>query len=88
MPKYAVITGCSAGGIGDAIAQAFHKQGVHVFATARSLDKIRHLKEMGMSTLQLDVLSSSSIASALSAIDATTNGKLDFLANNSGRGKT
>ena len=85
--KYALITGCSLGGIGDSLAQAFHKQGVHVFATARSLDKIAHLKKLGMTTLELDVLSSPSIDAALSSIASTTGGKLDFLVNNSGRGE-
>lgn len=87
MPKYALITGCSLGGIGDYLSQEFHRQGVHVFASARSLERIAHLKSMGISTLELDVLSPLSIDAALSFINSKTGGKLDFLVNNSGRGK-
>jgi NADP-dependent 3-hydroxy acid dehydrogenase YdfG len=46
--KTVLITGASAGGIGDTLAQKFHIRGLRVFATARSLEKIQHLKEMGM----------------------------------------
>jgi 1-acylglycerone phosphate reductase len=84
--KSALITGCSAGGLGDALAQAFHREGVRVFATARSVSKIRHLEEMGMVVLELDVTDRESVARAVSAVKATS-GALDILVNNAGVGE-
>jgi NADP-dependent 3-hydroxy acid dehydrogenase YdfG len=85
-PKTALITGCSEGGIGDALAQEFHRKGVHVFATARSLSKISHLKDMGITTFELDVTSSDSIGNAVSFVGEEAEGRLDFLVNNAGMG--
>ncbi|RAL13417.1 SDR family oxidoreductase [Aspergillus homomorphus CBS 101889] len=84
--KTALITGCSAHGIGSALAQAFHARGVHVFATARSLTKMSHLaKEYpDMTLLELDVTSPQDIEKAVATVRAHTGGTLDFLVNNSG----
>jgi NADP-dependent 3-hydroxy acid dehydrogenase YdfG len=60
-PKTVLITGCSVGGIGSALALEFHRRGLHVFATARSLDKLAHLANLDCVTLlQLDVTSQAS----------------------------
>lgn len=85
--KTVLITGCSAGGIGDALAQSFHGKGHRVFATARDLSKIEHLKEMGMTILPLDVVSTLSVNEALKAVIVGTGGSLDILVNNSGIGR-
>lgn len=85
-PKTVLITGCSAGGIGDALAQAFHRRGLRVFATARSPSKIQHLKEMGMHVLSLDVTDPRSLEAAVETVETTTGGTLDILVNNSGVG--
>ena len=85
-PKTVLITGCSAGGIGDALAQNFHRKGLRVFATARDLAKVQHLKEMGMAVLRLDVVDTESIQKALAQVSETTGGLLDILVNNSGIG--
>ena len=85
--KSVLITGCSKGGIGDAVAQEFHSKGIRVFATARNLAKIEHLKSLGLDTLQLDVTSAESIKHAVAEVEAATGGKLDFLVNNAGMGK-
>ncbi|KAF7924498.1 hypothetical protein BELL_0041g00370 [Botrytis elliptica] len=85
-PKTVLITGCSEGGIGDALAKSFHRQGLRVFATARNLAKIEHLKKLGLETLSLDVTDSTSIKEAVDAVALKTGGKLDFLVNNSGAG--
>ncbi len=65
MEKSVLITGCSEGGIGDALAIEFHSKGAHVFATARSLNKMEHLKAMGIETLSLDATSPLSIDTAV-----------------------
>lgn len=61
MIEVALITGCSRAGIGDTLAQEFFHKGVRVFATARDLSKIQHLKAMGLGTIQFDVTSEDSI---------------------------
>jgi 1-acylglycerone phosphate reductase len=85
--KSALITGCSKGGIGDALAQEFHKNGVRVFATARNMVKVEHLKVFGIEVLQLDVLSPESIQMAAAEVLKATGGELDFLVNNAGGGE-
>ncbi|EED24375.1 estradiol 17 beta-dehydrogenase, putative [Talaromyces stipitatus ATCC 10500] len=57
-----LITGCSDGGLGSALAIAFHEAGFHVIATARNVSKMKQLEALGIETLTLDVLSDSSIA--------------------------
>ncbi|KAK3390136.1 short-chain dehydrogenase [Podospora didyma] len=80
-----LITGCSPGGMGAALAIAFHRSGHHVYATARNPTKLLPLQEQGIQTSALDVTSTSSIASAVSAVTASlpkgSNG-LDMLINN------
>lgn len=85
-PRTVLITGCSAGGIGDALAQSFHRRGLQVFAAARDLAKVQHLKNMGMTVLRLDVVDVESIQKAVVQVSETTGGSLDILVNNAGRG--
>ncbi|KAJ5302106.1 hypothetical protein N7508_006969 [Penicillium antarcticum] len=84
--KSVLITGCSEGGIGDALAKSFHKRGFRVFASARNLAKVQSLKDMGLDILQLDVTDEDSIRQAVLTVKAATGGHLDFLVNNSGAG--
>jgi 1-acylglycerone phosphate reductase len=84
--KSVLITGCSKGGIGDALCQEYHKRGLRVFATARNMAKIKHLGDMGIETVQLDVESSESIKAVAEKVTERTGGKLDILVNNSGIG--
>ena len=81
------ITGCSKGGIGDALAQEFHTRGFTVFATARNLDKIQHLKELGCDIFVLDVTDQKSIFEAVEYMSKKTGGELHFLINNAGLSK-
>jgi NAD(P)-dependent dehydrogenase (short-subunit alcohol dehydrogenase family) len=85
--KSVLITGCSDGGIGHALAHSFQKRGLQVFATARSLVKMSDLEGVSnVILLQLDVTSASDIAAAVEAVKAKSHGaKLDYLVNNSGR---
>jgi 1-acylglycerone phosphate reductase len=85
--KTAFITGCSPGGIGDALARELHGRGFLVFATARSTAKLEGLRAMGMETMQLDVTSDESLAqaaTALAAHPAVAARGLDLLVNNAG----
>ena len=84
--KTVLITGCSAGGIGFALAVAFQKRGLTVIATTRSLSKMSELEKLpNVTLLELDVTSASSIAAAVEAVKTKTHGSLDILVNNSGR---
>jgi len=84
--KTVLITGCSAGGIGEALAKQFHKKGLRVFATARNLGKVEPLKALGLDIIQLDVVDDESIKQAVEKVKEATGGTLDFLVNNSGGG--
>ncbi|CAJ2508011.1 Uu.00g091970.m01.CDS01 [Anthostomella pinea] len=81
-----LITGCSEGGIGDALAWEFHQRGLRVFATARNPDKVKHLQAAGIEILTLDVVDKTSIRNALQEISKLTGGTLNILVNNSGVG--
>ena len=74
-----LITGCSDGGLGAALAVAFHDTGLQVYATARNASKMSHLSSLGIKTLTLDVLSESSIAACAAQVPS-----LDILVNNAG----
>ncbi|KAK6063597.1 short chain dehydrogenase [Seiridium cupressi] len=76
-PRSVLVTGCSDGGLGAALATAFHNAGLHVYATARDISKMKNLAASGIETLELDVTSSSSIASCVSKLPS-----LDILVNN------
>lgn len=86
MPRSILITGCSDGGLGAALALAFHKNGDRVLATARNPSKMVHLKSQGVETLALDVLSEESLQTAVKEVAALTSGSLDMLINNAGAG--
>lgn len=79
-----LITGCSPGGIGAALATTLHDAGHHVYATARDPAKLKPLAERGIITLPLDISSAASIASVVSSVSASTAGAagLDMLVNN------
>ncbi|KAJ9483460.1 hypothetical protein VN97_g9942 [Penicillium thymicola] len=86
--KTCLITGCSSGGVGAALAEAFMDKGYHVFATARSTAKVpQRLHDASKVTvLALDVSSSESIVGVAEAIEVQTKSKLDVLINNAGLG--
>ncbi|TQB73164.1 hypothetical protein MPDQ_006081 [Monascus purpureus] len=85
-----LITGCSPGGIGHALALEFNTQGkcYHVIATARRLSVIEPLRDLGMSILPVDVNSTESVNDLKKQVTELTGGKLDYLVNNAGRNYT
>ena len=84
--KSVLITGCSDGGIGSALALNFQARGFHVFATARNVSKMSALANLpSVTMLTLDVQNSTHIAAAVAAVQNQAGGKLDILINNSGR---
>ncbi|KAK0646889.1 hypothetical protein B0T16DRAFT_170786 [Cercophora newfieldiana] len=88
-PKRTVlITGCSDGGMGSALALSFHKANWRVLTSARNLTKTTAVSAAGIETLQLDTLSASSIASAVSRVTELTGGTLNCIVHNAGAGFT
>ncbi|KAL2829487.1 hypothetical protein BDW59DRAFT_159075 [Aspergillus cavernicola] len=79
-----LITGCSQGGAGNALALEFAAQGLQVFATARSLESMANLSENGIETLTLDVTIPESIVALKDKIAKCTGGTLNILYNNAG----
>ncbi|KXN87143.1 NADPH-dependent 1-acyldihydroxyacetone phosphate reductase [Leucoagaricus sp. SymC.cos] len=79
-----LITGCSAGGIGHALAKEYHQAGLYVIATARNLDSMEELKRLGMTIISLDVTNVEDIRKLRDDVATITSGKLDILMNNAG----
>ncbi|KAI1417912.1 NAD(P)-binding protein [Hypoxylon sp. FL1857] len=86
--KTVLVTGCTPGGIGHGICLEYHRQGLHVIATARRPEVMTELAAMGMSTLALDVTNADSIKQCHEEVGKLTGGKLDILVNNAGRTHT
>jgi len=86
--RVAFVTGASRG-IGAAIAQRLARDGFHVVAVARSLDKLEavagEIKAAGGSAeaLAVDIADPKALASALEQV-ADRHGRLDVLVNNAG----
>ncbi|KAI0204950.1 hypothetical protein F4808DRAFT_412694 [Astrocystis sublimbata] len=85
--KTVLITGCSDGGIGSALAIVFQQAGYHVFATARDPSKMGALQTLpNITFLTLDVVKPGDIQAAVGAVAKYTGeGTLDCLINNAGR---
>lgn len=82
--RTALITGCSPGGIGHAMARKFQSSGYRVIATARTIDAIRDLEITGTIILPLEVTSEESIQACMSRVIELCPNGLDFLINNAG----
>ncbi|EEB06011.2 1-acyldihydroxyacetone phosphate reductase [Schizosaccharomyces japonicus yFS275] len=83
--KTVLITGCSYGGIGNALARKFHREGFRVFASARRLETLDNLAKEGIEVFVLDVTSDGSVQAVLEKVSARTGGRLDMLINNAGQ---
>lgn len=82
-PKTVLITGASTG-IGFALAYEFAQRGYKVYAGARSIEKMKPLEDVGVSTFHLDITSQGLIEKARDVIAAENDGELDILFNNAG----
>ena len=66
------------------MALEYHRQGLHVIATARRLEAIDDLRALGMTTLRLDVTDKEAIRNVRDEVEELTGGRLDVLVNNAG----
>jgi short-subunit dehydrogenase len=82
--QVALVTGASSG-IGEATAIELQKNGYQVYAAARRVDRMDHLKEMGIHTISLDVTDDNSMRSVVTKIEKD-EGMIDVLINNAGYG--
>lgn len=94
--KNVLVTGCSAGGLGYALAKAFYNAGLHVFATARDPTKVPEPPKDTKTpagrddhgewdVLPLDVTSQESLDWCVRQVVEQTDGRgLDVLVNNAG----
>lgn len=88
-PQTILITGCSAHGIGAALAHSLANRGHHIFATARSPSKIPSTLALlsNVTVVPLDVTDPTTISAVVRAVLALGKG-LDVLINNAGAGYT
>ena len=84
--KSVLITGCSEGGIGHALALEWNSKGYRVFATARKIEAMAGFEDVGIDCVSMDVTDYSSLNAAKAIVEERTNGKLDILVNNAGQG--
>ncbi|CAI7800146.1 unnamed protein product [Closterium sp. NIES-54] len=83
--KVVLITGCSVGGIGYALAEEFASRGATVYATARRLDAMDGLSELGVRLLPLDVTCIESVKESIARVMSECD-CIDVLVNNAGFG--
>jgi len=83
--KSVLVTGCSSG-IGRATAELLRFRGWRVFPTARKAKDLEVLREAGFEAIELDVVSSESIAAAIDTVLKKNGGKLGAVVNNAGFG--
>lgn len=82
LSKAVLVTGCSSG-IGEATARRLAARGFTVYATARDLAAIEHLRAEGCETLALDVTDEGSMAAAVDAV-TDAHSAVGVLVNNAG----
>jgi len=83
MSRVVLVTGCTTGGIGYALAQEFAKQGCTVYATSRRVETIADFANTRTHKLALDVTSDESVRTVIHEI-ISKEGKIDVVVNNAG----
>ncbi|RMY27511.1 hypothetical protein D0866_10095, partial [Hortaea werneckii] len=91
--EWALITGVSQGGLGDALTRELFARNINVIATNIRMEDMEYLSSTSsqsqnarLEKLQLDVTDPKSISTARDATGKLTGGRLDYLFNNAGYG--
>jgi 1-acylglycerone phosphate reductase len=85
--RWALVTGVSNGGLGDALVMELLKQDFNIIVTALKIELLDYLPQNSrLVKLELDVTSAVSISAATKEVQGVTDGKLDLLINNAGYG--
>ncbi len=85
MAKSVLITGCSEGTIGNALAIEFARRGWRVYASARKTSSMSNLVGLeNVITIPLDITNRNSVVVVRDQIERETGGKLDVLYHNAG----
>ena len=82
-PQVWLITGTSSGFGAEFVKQVIAR-GDKVIATARNMDRISHLKDIGAATLQLDVTAPQDELNRKADEAISIHGRVDILVNNAG----
>jgi NAD(P)-dependent dehydrogenase (short-subunit alcohol dehydrogenase family) len=82
--KVALVTGASSG-IGEATTLELARAGYTVYAAARRVERMNHLKESGIHPISMDVSSDASTQAGVEQIIGEA-GRVDVLVNNAGYG--
>lgn len=82
-PQVWLITGTSSGFGAEFVKQVIAR-GDKVIATARNMDRISHLKDIGAATLQLDVTAPQDELDRKADEAISIHGRVDILVNNAG----
>lgn len=82
-PQVWLITGTSSG-FGSEFVKEVVSRGDKVIATARNIERISHMKDIGAATLQLDVTTSQDELNRKAEEAISIYGRVDVLVNNAG----
>ncbi|KAK8071474.1 short-chain dehydrogenase/reductase [Apiospora hydei] len=82
--RFALVTGCGRGGIGEALVKEYARRGVHPIATVLPHENSDHLTEAGIAFFPLDVTVEKSVLELKASVQKLTGGRLDILVNCAG----
>lgn len=82
--RFALVTGCGQGGIGEALVQEYTRCGLHAIATVLPGESNEHLRRAGITWFTLDVTLEESVIELKQNVLAMTGGPLHVLVNNAG----
>lgn len=80
--QWALVTGVSKGGLGDALTSELLRRGINVIATGLRITDLEYLTSESstiLMKLEINVTSPVSIAVAVEETQKITNGRLDYL---------
>ncbi|KAF5558960.1 short-chain dehydrogenase reductase family [Fusarium mexicanum] len=83
-PKFALVTGCGRGGIGEALVMEYKRLSFHTIATILPHESRTHLSQAGITCLPLDVTLKDSVLEVKAKVQELTGGRLHILVNCAG----